>query len=120
MRQPVELLRGQQAGDRVEIIVLIEIEEDVAVVQVLDLVRRQSVRIRLYVLRGDRRQRQRQQQSAEQNRPKLDTHARIVPRHHSQSFIANSGWCFASLSVILSSRYLAPTPLSKLIVAPRR
>ena len=47
MRQPLELLRRQQPGDRIEVVVLIEIEEDVAVVQILDVVRRQAVGVGL-------------------------------------------------------------------------
>ena len=46
VRQPVELLRREQPRDRIEIIVLVEIEEHVAVLQILDVVRRQAVRDR--------------------------------------------------------------------------
>ncbi len=71
VRQPLELLRRQQARDGVEVVVLIEVEEDVAVMQVLDVVGRQAVGIRLLVLRPSRRQRQRDEQTAERDRPQL-------------------------------------------------
>jgi hypothetical protein len=71
MREPLELLCRQQAGNGIEVIVLIEVEKDVAVMQVLDVVRRQAVGIGLLVLRPSRCQRQRDEQTAERDRPQL-------------------------------------------------
>jgi hypothetical protein len=69
VRQPLELLRRQQPSDRIEVVVLIEIEKDVAVMQVLHIVGRQAIRVGLLVLRPPGRERQREEQTAERHRP---------------------------------------------------
>ena len=78
VRNPPQLPRSQQAGDRVEVVVLKEIEQHIAVGQVLYLMRRQPVGIRLdvFCLRNGSRQ----QQSAEEERPQSVDHAlHIIP-----------------------------------------
>ena len=64
VRNPSQLPRRQQARDGVEVIVLEKIEQHVAVGQVLDRMRRQTVGIRLDVFSLRSRQGHRQQQSA--------------------------------------------------------
>ena len=120
VRQALPLLRRQQARDRIEEVVLIEIKEHVAIGEVLDVMGRQSVRIGLDVLGIRARPRQHQQRAAEGQRTEpMEQALRCHSRRHSQSLILNSGWCFVTRSVIFSSRYFAPTPFSKLMVAPR-
>ncbi len=68
VRNPAQLPRRQQAGDRIKIVVLKEVEQHIAVGKILDFMRRQPIGIRLDVL-GLQRPRRRQQQSAEHQRP---------------------------------------------------
>ena len=84
----LQLPRREQPRNRIEIIVLIEIEQHVAVVQILHVLRRQAVGIRLDVLglaaAGA---------NASSNPLKRSGRRLLITRctHHSQSLIVNSG-----------------------------
>ncbi len=95
---------AREPDQRVEVLGLVEMEQYVAVMQVLDLDRRQPGR-------GIRRRRVGGQQRGQQQGPRH--------RGHSQTRTTNSGCSLRRRSLIFSSTYCAPTPLSMVSVAPR-
>jgi len=114
MWDQLPLLIGHEARDRLEVLILIEIKEYVAIVQIANTGNRQLLRI---MAAGSSRAARR----CERNRG-TDTeqgYARHGQGTYSQSLISNSGCWRRWRSLILSSRYLAPMPFSNLSVAPR-
>src|SRR5690242_5422363 len=117
MRHAAPLAIGLQARDRLEILALVVIEERVAEVQIAHDRGRKLVDL-LLGRQGRRRKRRRQRQQG------AHRHDNAAERRHpcasySQSLMANSGCALRWRSVILSSRYFAPTPFSNLRLAPR-
>ena len=108
--EPALVAIGGEPHERVEMVVLVEIEQHVAVVQVLHIDGRQA---RDGVLlddgRGERRGRQRRQDD------EFAQHPALTPRREPR---IRAGAC-ETLSLILSSTYLAPTPFATLSVVPR-
>ena len=89
--------------------------------QVLDVVRRQAVGVGLVSSlpiprkAAARAANRRAQSAAAWSSNAAPLHPSSFPVFYQELWLV-----LATLSEILSSRYLAPTPLSKLIVAPRR
>src|SRR5687767_1260430 len=116
MRHAAPLPEGLQARDRFEVLALVVIKERVAEVQVAHDRGRELVHL---FLGGHRRcyerRRARREDAADQSYARKRRHRDA----YSQSLIANSGCALRWRSVILSSRYFAPTPFSNLRLAPR-
>src|ERR1700730_6353136 len=113
------MLVGGEAGDRLEVIVLKEIEEDVAIMEIANARLRELLRIvtpraRRTGSHDDHRCGHRGQNAQPGSRWNRTAH-----EAYSQSLISNSGCCLRCRSLILSSRYLAPMPFSNERLAPR-
>src|SRR5262245_31781782 len=111
VRDEVPVLVGGKTGDRLEVIVLIEIKEHITVVQVPYPGDRQFLRI--VTPRGGRPARGSERDGQRCNEQREATHGK---RAYSQSLISNSGCIRRCRSLILSSRYFAPMPFSNLSV----
>src|SRR5688572_6376142 len=111
MRHAAPLPVRLQARDRVEILALVVIKECVAEMQVAHHRGRELVHLFL----GGHGRRARHERATDQGNAEKLRHR----ESYSQSLMANSGCALRWRSVILSSRYFAPTPFSNLRLAPR-
>ena len=127
LRDAAEMLRHHQAGHRAEVVLLIELEQRVAVVRGLH---RTGKCIRCC----ESRDRNNATKHATKRTPRirLGRSAGVAPSRgsaegasgvghfHCHTFTSNSGCNFPVESLMRSSMYFGSVPLSILIVAPRR
>src|SRR5882672_3363641 len=110
MRHPAPAAIRLKARDRLEVLALVVIKECVAEMQVAHHRGRELVHLGFGGERLRKQGRRKRQHGAHR-------HGNATELHHptaaySQSLMANSGCALRWRSVILSSRYFAPTPFS--------